>query len=119
MSIRRGRPITIRPSGCTDSLDGTNAPPGSRFQLSNLVPAQRTGNYWSPRPARIYAASFYRQNTATFVTALKVIGNRAYGMVSSLDIPGHDYPFVINLPNGAQVIVAGVTAANTPLQPPG
>lgn len=119
MTIRRGRPLILRPSGCTDALDGTNAPAGSMLALSNLVPSLRTSGYWEPRPARTYLAVLYGFNTAGFISGFEIVGNRMYGMAASLRNPGHDEPFVIDLTTGGMVLVSGVTNANTPLQPPG
>lgn len=119
MTIRRGRPLTIQPSGCTDAMDGTNAPKGSMLALSNLVPSLRTAGYWEPRPARTYLATLYLFNTPGLISCMLVVGNRLYGMAPSLRNPGHDEPFVVDLTTGGMVVVNGVTNANTPLQPPG
>lgn len=116
MGLRKKTPITFKPVGVTDAIDGTNAPRGSLAIMQNLLPAPSTKNAVVPRPAAIKVVDFVAGgfNTPTRITALKVVGSFAYGMVSTARNAGKDEPFVYNLLTSAFVTVTGVTNANTP-----
>lgn len=112
---RPGIPYTFRPSGYTDSIDGTNAPQGSMTQLANLIPASSTASIFVPRAAASNFYSFSDFTTPQQVTALLTIGTRVYGMVASADFPGHDVPFCYDFATSSDVPISGTTSANTPL----
>ena len=87
--------------------------------LQNLIPDPTTKNLWQCRPAAISLTTFVAGgfNTPTFISCMKVIGNRIYGMVSTARNAGHDEPFLYDIPTAAFVAITGVTAANTPVSP--
>lgn len=115
MALRDARNIVFVPAGVTDSLDGTNAPPGSMRVLQNLVPSYGTRGVYTPRPAGTTAINFASINPNGIVSALVVVGTRAYGWVSSSTYPGKDKPFCYDLVNQNFVTLAGVTSALLPL----
>jgi hypothetical protein len=115
VALRDARNVVFVPAGVTDSLDGTNAPPGSMRVLQNLVPSYGTRGVYTPRPAGTTAINFASINPNGIVSALVVVGTRAYGWVSSLTYPGKDQPFCYDLVNQNFVTLAGVTSALLPL----
>ena len=114
MSRRNARPLTIRPKGLSDAVDGTNAFKGAMTQLVNLVPSTATEGIFVPRSASAQVTDFTGFTSPGIPTALTVIGNRAYGMVPSAHFAGHDEPFIYDIANAAFVTITGVTSANTP-----
>lgn len=125
MPLRRQRPLEIKPKGCTDSLDGSAAAPGSMLALANLVPDPQTDNQFVPRPAATALTDFthYTQFSGPFlspgfVSGGVVIGDILYGMIADGLNPGNDRPFALNLATQEFLPVAGITAANTPASPP-
>jgi hypothetical protein len=85
--------------------------------LENLIPDPSTKNLWQCRPAALELTDFTGFTTPTFISAMKVIGTRVYGMVSTARFPGKDEPFVYDILTDAFVTVTGVTNANTPTSP--
>src|SRR5947207_1111308 len=86
------------------------------LRLANLVPAPGSKHIFEPRPSRFWFVDFAQHgfDLPTEITALEVIGNTAYGMITTRRFPGHDEPFVVDLTTGAFATVLGVTQANTP-----
>src|SRR6266550_3664771 len=123
MAIRNSRSLTFRPNGVTDSVDATNAKTGSMRALANLVPAPGTKKTFEPRPARTWFVDFANANPFNFdtpsqLTGLLIVGNTAYGMVTSRRFPGFDEPFVCDMTTGYFTSVSGVNADNVPTSPP-
>lgn len=118
MAIRNARPFRWSPTGLTDTLDATYNKQGAMTQLANLVPDLTTRNQWICRPAAFQLTNFTGFTTPGFVSALKVIGNLAVGMLATGRNAGKDEPFVYNLSTGAFITVSGVTSANVPTSPP-
>ena len=119
MAIRRTRKLTFKPAGCTDSVDGTNAPPGSMTQLGDMVVMPGSNNVFVCRPAAYLLfdlAATNLQNVGA-ISCLLVVGNIAYGLVAHTSA-GVDQPFAINLATGTLLTVSGVTIANTPTSQP-
>ena len=133
-SLTNGKPYVLSPATCCDALDSSDIAPGAMQQLRNLVPDPTTKNLWTPRPAATLLYDFSAKsfgspwssafssafgphvNTATgFISALKVVGSNAYGMVGYPS--GQDLPFSFNLLTGTIVPIAGVTLLNTPNSP--
>lgn len=114
MSRRNARPLTIKPKGLSDSIDGTNSFPGAMTQLVNLVPASSTNNVFVPRTAAQLATDFSGFSTPAGGTALLVIGARVYGMISSAHFAGKDEPFCYDIAADAFVTISGTTSANLP-----
>ncbi len=117
MSLRNTTPLSHSPFGCSDTLDGTNTPPGAMAMLQNLIPDPSTRNVFYCRPAAELETDFSGFTTPGFISALKVVGTIAYGMVASARFPGHDEPFVYDLAAHAFITVSGVTNLNTPASP--
>lgn len=117
MPLRNLTPIPWRPRGLSDSLDGSNVQPGSMKQLVNLVPAPSTPNLFIPRCASELQTSFPGFTTPGMISAITIIGTRAYGMVASGRFAGHDEPFIFDIAQGRFVTIAGVNANNVPRSP--
>lgn len=111
-----GRKFTFKPRTVSDTLDGTNTPPGAMEALVNLVPSPFMKNAFTPRPAAVVAATFtsFDVNAST-ITDLFVLGNIAYGLVSSTSLGSNlDRPFAYDLVNNVFQTITGVTAASLP-----
>lgn len=117
MSLRNTTPLSHSPFGCSDTLDGTNAPRGAMAVLTNLIPDPTTKNVFYCRPAAALETEFSGFSTPGFVSALKVLGTLAYGMIASAANPGKDEPFIYDIAAGAFIAITGVTALNTPDSP--
>lgn len=111
MALRRSKPITFKPRGCTDSVDATNAPQGSMQSLSNLVPAPFNASIFVPRPAAVNVAMF---SNVLGGTALLVVGSRVYGMIASTAVAGKDAPFCYDFSTSAAVTISGFNSGNLP-----
>ncbi|MDE2471872.1 MAG: hypothetical protein KGL35_24890 [Bradyrhizobium sp.] len=100
--------------------------------LQDLIPDPTTKDLWQCRPAATSLVKFTSSgfssgfsigfggggfNLPTFVSCMKVVGSRVYGMVSTSRNPGQDEPFCYDLVATTFVPITGVTAANTPLSP--
>lgn len=117
MALRGTQPVTIKPQGISDAVDGTNAFPGAMSVLQDLIPSPATRNQFVPRPASTLLSNFFGIATPGPVTALIVIGTRAYGMIGSALHAGHDQPFCYDLVNAVFIPISNITAANTPVSP--
>ena len=136
MPIRNSTPLKFSPQGLSDALDSTNVFPGAMSALTNLIPDPTTKNLWQCRPAAIRLIDFLTQGGdfssgdfggdfnislagtgSGFISAMKVIGTRVYGMIATSLNPGHDQPFVYDLVTGAVIAVSGITSGNTPVSP--
>lgn len=123
MALRRARPLTFRPKGLSDAIDGTNAFPGAMQSLANLVPSPGTKNVFVPRPASVQKTDFtgLDGNTKQIPTALLVVGSIAYGMIPETTGPyaGKDVPFAYNVStNTYRTISIPGGAAALPTSPP-
>lgn len=87
-------------------------------QLQNLVPSASTAQVFVPRPAAVELTDFTGFNTPAGITALLVIGTRAYGMISTSAVSGKDQPFCYDIVNNVFVTISGQTAANLPATQP-
>lgn len=118
MALRGGRsaaiPLTFRPRGVCDAVDGSNAPSGAMLQLSNLVPSPSTESLFVCRPAAVQATAFPGFTLPKQGTALLMVGTRAYGMIASADFAGKDEPFCFDFATNAFVPITGQTSANLP-----
>jgi hypothetical protein len=117
MPQRNSRPIVLAPNSVTDTLDATTSPPGSMTALTNLVPHPTTMNLFECRPASTQAADFTGFSTPAFVSLLKVVGNRAYGMIASARFTGRDEPFIYDIRAGTFLTITGQTVDNCPPSP--
>jgi len=132
---RQSKVIPWRPRGLSDTLDASNTFAGAMSSLQNLIPDPTTRGLWQCRPASLKIALFPPAsgdfNATDFspldfstslvpyglISALKVIGNFAYGMVASGAFSGHDEAFCYNLSTGAFVTITGMTNTNLPTSP--
>lgn len=114
-----GKPLVWSPRGASDTLDSSTAPKGAMASLQNLIPDPTTRDLWQCRPAAFSIANFVTAgfNTPTFISCMKVIGTRIYGMVATARFAGHDEPFVYDIPSATFIVVSGVLAVNTPVSP--
>jgi hypothetical protein len=118
MGRRNARPLTIRPKGLSDAIDGSNAFKGAMQLLQNLVPSASTAQVFVPRPASVELTDFAGFTVPAGITALLVIGTRAYGMISSSQYPGRDQPFCYDIVAGAFVAISGQSSASLPSTQP-
>jgi hypothetical protein len=116
MSIR-AQLKTFYPSGLSDAEDAAGVAEGLCAALINLIPKPSTRNLWVPRPAQTIKTDFTGFTTPGFISALKIIGTRAYGMISTGLNPGKDEPFCYEIEAGSFVTITGVTNANSPASP--
>ncbi len=96
MPLRNAHPVTFRPLGVTDTLDGTNAAAGSMENLQNFVPSQTTAGSWVNRPAAVAlvpVGGWYSVTTPTLVMPLVYTNGFVIGFVSDTTT-GKDVPFV-------------------------
>lgn len=114
---RNSQPIVWRPKGVSDTLDASESFKGSMSALQNLIPDPTTRGLWQCRPAAQRSTNFVGFTTPSFISALKVIGNFAFGMIASGKDVGNDEPFMYNLLTNAFVSISGVNSGNTPLSP--
>jgi hypothetical protein len=127
-----GKPLVWSPHGASDTLDASTSFAGAMSLLQNLIPDPSTADLWQCRPAaqvmvnaagNAFSSGFSSGfgsdlfPGATFISCLKVIGTRAYGMISTTRNVGNDEPFVYDIPSGLFVVISGVTPANTPVSP--
>jgi hypothetical protein len=117
MGLRNAQPVKFSPVGLSDALDSSNVFPGAMAQLQNLIPDVTTRNVWTCRPAATPATTFSTFTTPGFISVIKVIGTRVYGMIASGLNAGHDEPFIFDMVAGTFVAITGITAANTPVSP--
>jgi hypothetical protein len=115
VTLRAAEDLMFRPQGLTDSLDGTNAPPGSMASLQNLCLSYSTDGVFVPRPAATTAIDFSVLGITGVVSAIITVGTRAYGWVASAQYPGHDEPFCYDFASSGFVTLTGVTAGLLPL----
>lgn len=118
MSLRNLQPLTFKSSGLSDSLDGTNAFPGAMQALVNLVQWPGGEGSYVCRAASDLLSNFPLTPSPGLISALEVVGTRAYGMIASANFAGHDVPFCYDLNTNAFVTIGGITSGNTPVSPP-
>ena len=138
MGLRNAQPVKFSPAGLSDALDSSNVFPGAMQLLQNLIPDITTKNIWTCRPAAVSAINFNTISVdfssadfnpldfstafsvvgAGFISVIKVIGTRVYGMLATNRNAGHDEPFIYDLVAKGFISLIGVTAANTPVSPP-
>lgn len=117
MPIRGARSLTFKARGLSDAVDGTNAFEGSMAFLQDLIPNPANSEQFVPRPASTQITNFTGFTTPGVVTALYIVGTRAYGMIGSASPAGKDRPFCYDLLAGAFVTIGNITSANTPTTP--
>jgi hypothetical protein len=134
VGLRNTQPVKFSPVGLSDALDGSNVFPGAMTSLQNLIPDTTTKNVWTCRPAAIEVAQLFGSgafssafssafSTATgtltigFISVIKVVGTRVYGMVATSLNAGHDQPFIYDMVAQVFIGISGITAVNTPVSP--
>ena len=134
---RNSKPLTWRPRGLSDGLDGSDVFSGAMLSLQNLIPDPTTRGLWQCRPASIKLIDLNNDNAGPFssgfssgfqhaggsargfVSVYKILGTFLYAMVASAKNPGHDEPICVNLLTNTEVPVTGtITATTTPVSPP-
>ncbi len=114
MGRRNARPLTFRPKGLSDAVDGSNAFPGAMTQLANLVHDVSTNNTFVPRPAATLLTNFSSFTSPAGITALLTVGARIYGMISSGAYAGCDQPFCYDTSVPGFVSIGGQSSALLP-----
>jgi len=113
VALRNSKPLGFSPSTVCDALDSTDLGAGSMAALTNLIPDPTTRNPFQCRPG------FGGIPGAGFISCMKVVGNRVYGMVASTTELGRDEPFCYDIAADAFVTITGTLDATTlPLSPP-
>jgi hypothetical protein len=102
------------PRGVSDSLDGTNSFTGAMSALTNLIQAPTTKGLFVGRPATVELTPFGSFTSPTAGTCLCIVGDIAYGMISSGLFAGKDQPFAYNLATNSFQTISGMLAANLP-----
>jgi hypothetical protein len=122
MPLRNSKPAVHKPKGVVDSVDGTNAPPGSMSALGNLIPNPTTADQWVPRPpSTVMTTAFPGIGTPGQGSALLVVGDIIYGMIAATSgiYAGKDVPFAYNWrTNTYQTITIPGGAASLPTTQP-
>ena len=138
MGLRNAQPFTHSPAGLSDTLDGSNVFAGAMSDLTNLIPDTTTKNVWTCRPAAVLTADFganlgdfsaadfnledfstgFQTLNPGFISVIKVVGTRVYGMIATSLTAGHDQPFIYDLVAQTFVSISGITSSNTPVSPP-
>lgn len=108
---------SFSPTGLSDAEDAANVFDGACASLVNLIPKPSTRNLFVCRPAQVPMTLFPGFTTPGFISALKIIGTRAYGMIATGRNPGKDEPFCYEIEAGTFVTISGVTNPNTPASP--
>jgi hypothetical protein len=132
---RNSKPIPWRPRGLSDTLEASNTFAGAMSSLQNIIPNPTTKGLWQCRPAALERVNFatsgggfssgfssgfqigFSSPPIGNLSALKIVGNYAYGMVATGRFAGHDEPFCYNLLTGVFIAISGVTNGNTPSSP--
>jgi len=114
MGIRQEQRFTFTPGSLTDSVDGTQAPPGALTVCSDLVISPTDASLFVPRPAATKVIDLSSINPNGVVSCFLPLGNIVYGLISSTAFPGKDQPFAANVQTGTVYTVAGAAAANLP-----
>lgn len=118
MPIRKAYPVKFTIKGVTDAFDATDAFSGACKTLSNLILSQTNPELVQPRPGvGLPITTFTGFTSPTYVSLCIVVGNMAYGMVSTAATPGYDEPFAYDIVNNAFIAITGVTAINVPASP--
>ena len=118
MGLRNAAPIKFAPVTVCDALDSTDVPSGAMSSLSNLIPENTTRNLFEARPASVEETVFAGFDTPGFISCLKVIGTKAYGLISTARNAGHDEPFAYDLVANTFTTVTGtIDATTTPTSP--
>lgn len=122
MATRGERPITWRPRGTCDTVDGSAVPIGAMTSLQNLLPDPSTPNCFVCRPANTMLIDFTAwaaavpAGAAGVVTAAYQVGDIIYGLVgiTSGVFSGLDYPFAYDTVGQVFLAIAAVVAADCP-----
>lgn len=125
MPVRNSTPLPWRGKSLSDSVDGSTAFNGAMSSLQNLIPDPTTADLWQCRPAIQVRATFSGTTGSPFssgfstgfqqggagtvgaVSALRIVGDVAYGMVGNT-ADGLDHPFAFNLLTNAFIPIIGV-----------
>lgn len=107
-------PVSFRPLGLYDALDGEGAPAGACSVLQNLVHDVTTPFVWTGRPAAVQRTAFPHLLSPGVISVTLAIGNRVYGMIATAQFPGYDVPFCYDNATGTFTPISGVTSANIP-----
>jgi hypothetical protein len=116
MPGRNQKPRRWLPSGLTDAVDGSDSFAGAMSSLQNLVRQPNSNGIFVPRPAFVALATI--PDATGQLTALKTLGNVAYGFAPSASSPGLDKPFMFNAAAGAFITISGMSASNLPTTQP-
>jgi len=114
-SLRQTSVVRFSPSGLSDALDGTEAPPGACTSLQNLVPLVGSNNIWQCRPAAVPQSGFPGSiATPGFISVFGVFGTLIFGMISSSLNSGKDQPFAYNWSTNAMLTIGNILSTNVP-----
>lgn len=134
MTITKAKPVSWFPRSRSDCVDSTPVFPGAMSSLANLIPDPSTKDVWQCRPAsdllvdtslkggafsNAFSSAFDVgiSGANAFISLLKVVGTRVYGMVASTTFPGFDIPFSFNIVTGSFDNISGIASSNIPTSP--
>ena len=115
MPSRKEYPVNFTPRGLADAWDSTESFHGACLSLQNLVFDQSNPDLMTSRPGVGTAlTSFSTFTGASAVTIIQVVGNYAYGMVSTTRLGSFDEPFAYNLLTNTFTAITGTLNTNLP-----
>lgn len=117
-SSLRAQPVTFRPLGLYDSLEGESAPPGACAALINLVHDITTPFVWNGRPPATSIATFSAFTSPTTVSVAIAVGTYIFGMIASNSFTGFDAPFCFDYSSNTFVSITGASVSNLPTTQP-
>lgn len=113
MGLRHTTPLKFAPLGVCDSLDSTDNPSGAMVALTNLIPDPTTRSLFQCRPASILQTAFGTFTTPGFISCMKIIGTKVYGLIATGRNAGKDEPFSYDLVTGLFTAIGGTINATT------
>lgn len=120
MAINNSRPMRFSPKGLVDAFDASEKFPGACQRLQNLIFDQSNPELVVSRPGvtllvDLQATGYFAN--PSFLSVWVTVGTRIYGMVATDRNPGKDEPFCYDTATNTVIVIAGVTAQNTPSSP--
>lgn len=115
MPLNNLSPLRWNPRGVADILDDGQAQPGAMTAAINMVFDPTTPFTLQCRPAADLVTDFSTAGLSfpSTVTAAQVVGDVVYGLITSQDVPGYDYPFAYDLINNVFLAVSGTKTTAT------
>lgn len=107
------KPYVFNPRSVTDAVDGGQTEPGSLLAATNLIFDPSNRNLMECRPAAEKVSQFAGLTSPEAVSIAYVVNDVCYGLISSSDVSGYDYPFAFDLVANVFYPVSGVKNSST------